>query len=110
MRFRQDFPGLLQNAPTFNFPSRLQYGLRYTSRRNAVRSSFRSPQGVKQSKVFALRALNLLGLAIALPEGGLNSDILTSAIASAVNEAHWPKHNLDLNGAQQTAALLRRML
>ncbi|MET3649412.1 glycosyltransferase family protein [Phyllobacterium ifriqiyense] len=109
VRFRQDFPGLLQNARL----SISQAG--YNTVCDILRAKCRSilvpftAGGETEQSVRATR-LESLGLAIALPEGGLNSDILTSAIASAVKEAHWPEHNLDLSGAQQTAALLRRML
>lgn len=109
MRFRQDFPGLLRNARL----SISQAG--YNTVCDVLRAQCRSilvpftAGGETEQSVRATR-LEALGLAIALPENGLNSDILTSAITSALDAAPRPTHNLDLNGAQQTAAVLRRML
>lgn len=109
VRFRQDFPGLLRNARL----SISQAG--YNTVCDILRAKCRSilvpftAGGETEQSVRATR-LETLGLAIALPEGSLNSDVLTSAIKSAIDEAYWPKCNLDLNGAQQTAALLRQML
>lgn len=109
VRFRQDFPGLLRNARL----SISQAG--YNTVCDILRAKCPSilvpftAGGETEQSVRATRLENL-GLAIALPEGSLNSDILTSAIKSAITEPHWPKHNLNLNGARQTATLLRQLL
>ncbi|MHC1551679.1 glycosyltransferase family protein [Phyllobacterium sp. K27] len=109
VRFRQDFPGLLRNAQL----SISQAG--YNTVGDILRAQCRSilvpftTGGETEQSVRASR-LETLGLAIALPEGGLSSEVLASAIKSAFTAGPWPKHNLDLNGARQTAALLRQML
>ncbi|MEP7453765.1 glycosyltransferase [Phyllobacterium sp. SB3] len=109
IRFRQDFPGLLRSARL----SISQSG--YNTVCDILRAQCRSilipftAGGETEQSVRATR-LEALGLAITLPENGLSSDRLTSAIKSAFEAAPPPKHNLDLNGAQQTAALLRQML
>lgn len=109
VRFRQDFPALLQNARL----SISQAG--YNTVCDMLRAQCRSilvpftAGGETEQSVRATR-LEALGLAVALPENGLTAAMLTGAITSALDLASRPEHNLDLNGARQTAALLRQML
>ncbi len=109
VRFRTDFPGLLRNARL----SISQAG--YNTVCDILGAQCRSilvpftTGGETEQNVRATH-LEALGLATALPENGLNSDILGNAITSALNAAPHPKHNLNLNGAQQTAAILRQIV
>ncbi|EJN06212.1 glycosyltransferase [Phyllobacterium sp. YR531] len=109
VRFRQDFPALLQNARL----SISQAG--YNTVCDMLRAQCRSilvpftAGGETEQSVRATR-LEALGLAVALPENGLTAAMLTGAITSALDLASRPEHNLDLNGARQTAALLGQML
>jgi predicted glycosyltransferase len=109
VRFRQDFPALLCNAQL----SISQAG--YNTVCDILRARCRSilvpftAGGETEQSVRAAR-LEALGLATALPENDLSSDALTGAIATAFNSRPLPRYNLDLHGAQKTAALLRQML
>jgi predicted glycosyltransferase len=108
-RFRQDFPSLLRSARL----SISQAG--YNTVCDVLRAKCRSllvpfmAGGETEQNVRAKR-LESLGLAVALPESGLNAEILSTAIEAALTAPPSPAHRLDLNGANGTARLLRSLL
>lgn len=109
VRFRQDFPSLLRNATL----SISQAG--YNTVCDVLRAQCRSilvpftAGGETEQNVRAAR-LEALGLALALPENGLDADVLTAAIKAALDAPAPAAHTLDLNGARGTARLLRNLL
>ncbi|TDQ29574.1 glycosyltransferase family protein [Phyllobacterium brassicacearum] len=109
VRFRRDFPSLLRGAEL----SISQAG--YNTVCDILQAQCRSilvpftAGGETEQSVRAAR-LEALGLAIALPENGLNADILGTAIKRALAGPNPPAHKLDLSGAQRTAEALRRMI
>lgn len=109
VRFRRDFASLLANARL----SISQAG--YNTVCDVLQAGCRSilvpftAGGETEQSVRAAR-LEALGLALALPEDGLNTDILTTAIKTSLTAAAPPAHSLDLSGAQGTAKLLRSFL
>ncbi|UXN66698.1 glycosyl transferase (plasmid) [Phyllobacterium sp. A18/5-2] len=109
VRFRNDFPSLLKGAKL----SISQAG--YNTVCDILQAQCRSilipftAGGETEQSVRATR-LEALGLAIALPENGLDADILCEAVAAALSRVKPHGHKLDLNGAQRTAAVLRGLL
>jgi predicted glycosyltransferase len=109
LRFRRDFPSLLKGAEL----SISQAG--YNTVCDLLRAQCRSilvpftAGGETEQSVRATR-LEALGLAIALPENGLNGDILSEAIRAAMDQPKPPSHRLDLDGAKRTAEILRQLL
>ncbi len=109
VRFRNDFPSLLKGAKL----SISQAG--YNTVCDILQAQCRSilipftAGGETEQSVRATR-LEALGLAIALPENGLDADILGEAVAAALSRVKPHVHKLDLNGAQRTAAVLRGLL
>ncbi|PSH61867.1 glycosyltransferase family protein [Phyllobacterium sophorae] len=109
VRFRNDFPSLLKGAKL----SISQAG--YNTVCDILQAQCRSilipftAGGETEQSVRATR-LEALGLAIALPENGLDADILREAVAAALSRVKPHVHKLDLNGAQRTAAVLRALL
>lgn len=109
VRFRNDFPSLLKGAKL----SISQAG--YNTVCDILQAQCRSilipftARGETEQSVRAAR-LEALGLAIALPENGLDADILGEAVAAALSRVKPHVHKLDLNGAQRTAAVLRGLL
>ena len=99
VRFRQDFPSLLKGAEL----SISQAG--YNTVCDILQAQCRSilvpftAGGETEQSVRATR-LEALGLAIALPENGLNADILGNAIEAALARPKPSAHKLDLNGAR----------
>jgi predicted glycosyltransferase len=108
-RFRRDFPSLLKGAEL----SISQAG--YNTVCDILRAQCRSilvpftAGGETEQSVRATR-LEALGLAIALPENGLNGDILSEAITAAMEQPKPPSHRLNLDGAERTAEILRNLL
>ncbi len=108
VRFRKDFPSLLKGAEL----SISQAG--YNTVCDILRAQCRSvlvpftAGGETEQSVRATR-LEALGLAIALPENGLDADILGKAVETALSQPKPPAHRLDLNGAQRTAEVLREL-
>ncbi|HEX8044489.1 MAG TPA: glycosyl transferase, partial [Rhizobium sp.] len=51
--------------------------------------------------------LEKLGLALALPEAGLTTDQLVGAIDKALSQPKPSTLDIDLTGAEQTAAIMR---
>jgi predicted glycosyltransferase len=109
VRFRQDFPSLLKGAEL----SISQAG--YNTVCDILQAQCRSilvpftAGGETEQSVRATR-LEALGLAFALPENGLNADILEKVIETALSQPKPYAHTLDLNGAQRTAHVLRTLL
>lgn len=109
VRFRQDFPSLLKGAEL----SISQAG--YNTVCDLLRAQCRSilvpftAGGETEQSVRATR-LEALGLAIALPENGLDADILGRAVETAMSQPKPLAHTLNLNGAQRTAEVLRSLL
>ncbi|MDR6635892.1 putative glycosyltransferase [Phyllobacterium sp. 1468] len=109
VRFRQDFPSLLKAAQL----SISQAG--YNTVCDILRAQCRSilvpfaAGGETEQSVRAAR-LEALGLAIALPENGLNADILGNALEAALAQPKPSSHMLDLSGAEGTAEVLRSLL
>ncbi len=109
VRFRRDFPLLLKGAEL----SISQAG--YNTVCDILQARCRSilvpftAGGETEQSVRATR-LDALGLAIALPENGLNADILEKAVEAALAQPKPASHMLDLNGAERTAKMLRSLL
>ena len=109
VRFRQDFPSLLRGAEL----SISQAG--YNTVCDILRAQCRSilvpftSGGETEQSVRATR-LEALGLTFALPENGLNADILEKAVETALARPKPSAHKLDVNGAARTAKVLRSLL
>lgn len=108
-RFRRDFPSLLRNAEL----SISQAG--YNTVCDILQAGCRSilvpftAGGETEQSVRATR-LEALGLATAIPEDGLNSEVLAAAVGTMLNGPPPPLHPLKLDGASQTAQILRQLL
>jgi predicted glycosyltransferase len=108
-RFRPDFPSLLTGAEL----SVSQAG--YNTVCDILRAGCRcllvpfSAGGETEQSVRAER-LARLGLAGVIPEDGIAGPTLAAAIADALARPKPPTAALDLNGAAQTATLLRTLL
>ncbi|MBA8879771.1 glycosyltransferase family protein [Phyllobacterium myrsinacearum] len=109
VRFRKDFPSLLAGAEL----SISQAG--YNTVCDVLRVQCRSilvpftAGGETEQTVRATR-LEELGLAVALPESGLNAEILGEAVDRVLSRPKPGHHTLDLNGAHRTAEILRDLL
>ena len=109
VRFRQDFPSLLKAAQL----SISQAG--YNTVCDILRAQCRSilvpfaAGGETEQSVRAAR-LEALGLAITLPENGLNAGILGNALEAALAQPKPSSHRLDLDGAERTAGVLGSLL
>lgn len=109
VRFRSDFPSLLRAAEL----SISQAG--YNTVCDILQAQCRSilvpftAGGETEQNVRAVR-LEALGLASAIPENGLNAEILHIAVERALARPKPPATTLDLNGARRTADVLRAML
>lgn len=109
VRFRKDFPSLLKGAEL----SISQAG--YNTVCDILQAQCRSilvpftAGGETEQSVRATR-LEALGLAITLPENGLNADILGKAVETVLSQPKPPAHMLDLNGARRTSEVLRGLL
>ncbi|MGH6860831.1 MAG: glycosyltransferase family protein, partial [Phyllobacterium sp.] len=108
-RFRKDFASLLRNARL----SISQAG--YNTVCDVLQAQCRSilvpftAGGETEQSVRAAR-LEALGLALALPEDGIDADVLGAAVETALASPRPPAHSLDLTGARTTARLLRQLL
>jgi predicted glycosyltransferase len=109
VRFRKDFTSLLKRAEL----SISQAG--YNTVCDILQAQCRSilapftAGGETEQNVRAAR-LEALGLAIALPENGLNAAILEKAVEAALSRPKPQAHMLNLDGAHRTAEVLRELL
>ncbi len=109
VRFRKDFPSLLRGAEL----SISQAG--YNTVCDVLQAQCRSilvpftAGGETEQTVRATR-LEELGLAVALPESGLNATVLGDAMELSLSRPKPGSHKLDLNGAKRTAEILRSLL
>ncbi|MGB5869146.1 MAG: glycosyltransferase [Albidovulum sp.] len=109
VRFRKDFPGLIANARL----SISQAG--YNTVCDVLRAGCRcllvpfATGGETEQGQRAMR-LEALGLAHVLTEGNLSADTMTCAVQNALNTPKPPAFALGLDGAQETAAILRKLL
>ncbi|MGB7269765.1 MAG: glycosyltransferase [Albidovulum sp.] len=109
VRFRKDFPGLIANARL----SISQAG--YNTVCDVLRAGCRcllvpfATGGETEQSQRAMR-LEALGLAHVLTEGTLSADTMTFAVQNALNTPKPPAFALGLDGAQGTAAILRKLL
>jgi predicted glycosyltransferase len=107
--FREDFPSLLVGAQL----SISQAG--YNTVCDILRAGCRSvliPFAKDGETEQTLRALRLkkLGLAHVLSEDELNTSTLTRAVQNAIGEPAPRPHGFNLEGAKQTAALIRSLM
>ncbi|MQB41391.1 glycosyltransferase [Rhizobium sp. ICMP 5592] len=106
VRFRKDFPSLLRGAEL----SISQAG--YNTVGDLLVTGCRSilvpftAGGETEQSVRAER-LEKLGLALALPEAGLTTDQLVGAIDKALSQPKPSTLDIDLTGAERTAAIMR---
>lgn len=106
VRFRKDFPSLLRGAEL----SISQAG--YNTVGDLLVTGCRSilvpftAGGETEQSVRAER-LEKLGLALALPEAGLTTDLLVGAIDNALSRPKPSNPDIDLSGAERTAAIIR---
>ena len=106
VRFRKDFPSLLRGAEL----SISQAG--YNTVGDLLVTGCRSilvpftAGGETEQSVRAER-LEKLGLALALPEAGLTTDQLVGAIDKALSQPKPSALDIDLTGAERTAAIMR---
>lgn len=106
VRFRKDFPSLLRGAEL----SISQAG--YNTVGDLLVTGCRSilvpftAGGETEQSVRAER-LEKLGLALALPEAGLTTDLLVGAIDKALSRPKPSTADIDLSGAERTAAIMR---
>lgn len=109
VRFRKDFPSLLRGAEL----SISQAG--YNTVCDVLQAQCRSilvpftAGGETEQTVRATR-LEELGLAVSLPESGLNAAVLGDAMELSLSRPKPGSHKLDLNGAKRTAEILRSLL
>ena len=108
-RFRNDFPSLLKRAEL----SVSQAG--YNTVCDVLQAGCRAilvPFAAGGETEQTMRAMRLesFGRAIALPEDGLDADILGGAVDAIVATPRPGLDELDLNGAQRTAEILAQLM
>lgn len=108
VRFRKDFPSLLRGAEL----SISQAG--YNTVGDLLVAGCRSilvpftAGGETEQSVRAER-LEKMGLALALPEAGLTTELLVEAIETALSRPKPRSPDIDLNGAAKTSAIIQRV-
>ncbi len=108
VRFRKDFPSLLRGAAlSISQAGYNTVGDLLVARCRAILVPFTAGGETEQS-VRAER-LEKLGLALALPEAGLTTDLLAEAVEIALARPKPGNPDIDLGGAARTSAILRRM-
>lgn len=108
-RFRRDFPSLLRGAKV----SISQAG--YNTVGDLLRTDCRSilipfVAGGETEQTVRAERLKALGLADILPEEGLTAGDVASAVEKALAAAKQNATKLDLDGAEKTARIIRRII
>ncbi|MBB5595033.1 MULTISPECIES: glycosyltransferase family protein [Rhizobium] len=106
VRFRKDFPSLLRGAElSISQAGYNTVGDLLVAGCRAILVPFTAGGETEQS-VRAER-LERLGLALALPEAGLTTDMLVDAVKAALSRPKPGNPDIDLGGAARTSAILR---
>jgi predicted glycosyltransferase len=106
VRFRKDFPSLLRGAElSISQAGYNTVGDLLVAGCRAILVPFTAGGETEQS-VRAER-LERLGLALALPEAGLTTDMLVEAVKMALSRPRPNNPDIDLGGAARTSAILR---
>jgi predicted glycosyltransferase len=106
VRFRKDFPSLLRGAElSISQAGYNTVGDLLVAGCRAILVPFTAGGETEQS-VRAER-LERLGLALALPEAGLTTDMLVEAVQTALSRPRLNNPDIDLGGAARTSAILR---
>lgn len=109
VRFRKDFPSLLRGAElSISQAGYNTVGDLLVAGCRAILVPFTAGGETEQS-VRAER-LERLGLALALPEAGLTTDMLVEAVKTALSRPKPGKPDIDLGGAARTSAILREVM
>jgi predicted glycosyltransferase len=105
-RFRKDFPSLLRGAElSISQAGYNTVGDLLVTGCRAILVPFTAGGETEQS-VRAER-LEKLGLALALPEAGLTTDLLVAAIQTSLSQPKPRSPDIDLDGAAKTSAIIR---
>ena len=105
-RFRKDFPSLLRGAElSISQAGYNTVGDLLVTGCRAILVPFTAGGETEQS-VRAER-LEKLGLALALPEAGLTTDLLVAAIQTSLSQPKPRSPDIDLDGAARTSAIIR---
>ena len=105
-RFRNDFPSLLRGAElSISQAGYNTVGDLLVTGCRAILVPFTAGGETEQS-VRAER-LEKLGLALALPEAGLTTDLLVAAIQTSLSQPKPRSPDIDLDGAAKTSAIIR---
>jgi len=108
VRFRKDFPSLLRGAElSISQAGYNTVGDLLVAGCRAILVPFTAGGETEQS-VRAER-LERLGLALALPEAGLTTDLLVEAVKTALSRPKPSNPDIDLGGAARTSAILREI-
>lgn len=109
VRFRKDFPSLLRGAElSISQAGYNTVGDLLITGCRAILVPFTAGGETEQS-VRAER-LETLGLALALPEAGLTTDLLVTAIETMLSRPKPQSPDIDLGGAARTSAIVREVL
>lgn len=108
-RFRKDFPSLLRGAElSISQAGYNTVGDLLVTGCRAILVPFTAGGETEQS-VRAER-LEKLGLAVALPEAGLTTDLLVTAVETALSRPKPHSPDIDFGGAARTSAIIRKAL
>ncbi len=107
VRFRKDFPSLLRGAElSISQAGYNTVGDLLVTGCRAILVPFTAGGETEQS-VRAER-LEKLGLALALPEAGLTTDLLVKAVETSLSRPKPGSADIDFGGAARTSAIIRR--
>ncbi|SCB17687.1 Predicted glycosyl transferase [Rhizobium miluonense] len=106
VRFRKDFPSLLRGAElSISQAGYNTVGDLLVAGCRAILVPFTAGGETEQS--VRSERLEKLGLALALPEAGLTTDLLVTAVETALSRPKPNSPDIDLSGAARTSAIVR---